>query len=245
MKEINSVDNALIKKLFKLKNDKNLVIESGEVLVEGKNIIIEQNKKNRISLLLVKDERLFQDIENRILVSEKIIKKLSSRVSNIGAIGVLDLKKIKSNPNSENVVVLEGISNPNNLGSICRTSLAFGYNTILTLGDTVFPYNQKVISSSQGLVFDVNIKSINYETLKKFNCYSFKISKNSKSLIETKFKTPFALIFGNESRGLTKKTNLSNINNIYIPMKRKVDSLNLSNAVSIAVYYTSKLDNQN
>lgn len=245
MKEILSTQNEFIKDLYKLKNNPNLVKEWGIVLIEGKNIINEQYAKKRIKYLLIDDPNKFVDMNDdveKILVSRIIIEKLSSRKSNIGAIGVLEISRIKEPViNNDIVIVLDNVSNPNNLGAICRTACAFGVNKIYFIGPNVFHYNERVISASQGMVFDVSVEKITEKELEKFNCYIFDTSDTAKKITSITFKNPVALIFGNEARGISSslKDSLTNSEVINIPIKKEVESLNLSTTVAIVIYYVS------
>ena len=119
-------------------------------------------------------------------------------------------KKYKSNPQHQSrQIVLDNPGDMGNLGTIMRTMLGFDIkNLVLTL-PCVDYFNPKVIRSSMGAIFSLDI--IEYNSLKDF----LKECKNRKYLFMLngknnlgEFKTPhdnYALVFGNEARGLDNK----------------------------------------
>lgn len=237
---IESINNPYIKFLNKL-NTKKSIINEKRFLLEGKNIIDEAVKNGFVTKVLVTDQnsRLFPNVET-IIVTPEIIKKLSSNKSNKGVVAVAEYKPLNLDVKElDKIIILENINNPGNLGSIIRTAKAFGFKGIILLGESVFPYNDKVIRSSQGEVLNMSIlETNNYDILKKFNIYHFVIDNYSKSISELEFKKPFALVFGNEANGITEKL-LKEMKGEHVSIEiEKTNSLNLSNAAAIAMFKT-------
>ena len=144
MKIITSANNSYIKDLIKLKQKKYRDINK-LYLVEGYNIL--EEAKEYVKTILVSDK---EDIEKYkkfnveiILVSEEIIKKLASTQTPQGVIGVCKYKDPKEV--NGKVVMLDGVQDPGNIGTIIRTSIAFGYDTVIMSEDCVDIYNDKVI----------------------------------------------------------------------------------------------------
>lgn len=244
-KIIESTSNDYIKKLASLKNKKE-IIKNELFLIEGDNLIKEAVKSGIVKTILVQSSSTYseyKDIE-RIKVTSLIIEKLSSNKTNPGAIAVCIYapKKIHFE-DCKKLIVLDGINNPGNLGTIIRTASAFNFDGILLLNDSVFPYSDKVIKSSLGTIFEMPVIKLDDLTkLKKFNIYNFVLSKKSLPLSETTFKKPMALVFGNEAHGISRNT-IENLKgeNIFIEIeKNNIESLNLANAASIAMYLTRK-----
>ena len=139
MKFIDSVNNPYIKDLAKLQMKK-IVISQGKYLVEGKNVITAAIAAGVVETILVTDESLYADAPvHRILVSEPVISKLNTNVSNEGGIAVCNIVEPVFDINAFNkVIVLDGINNPGNFGTIIRTAKALGYDAVITLGNSVF-----------------------------------------------------------------------------------------------------------
>lgn len=249
MEKISSTNNLFIKKLNSLKNQKN-IFKYEIFLIEGKNIIEEAYKLKIIKEILIIDEEQFSDLDvKKILVNKKIIDKLSSNKTNPGHIAVCYfIKKDYVKKDFSKIIFLENVNNPNNLGSIIRSAKAFSFDAIYLLGkENVFYLNQNVIRSSQGASLDFPILNVDYDEINKWNSYSFILDKNSKNIQDLTFKNNFnekiALIFGNESKGLTDKAINYSKESIYINISN-FESLNLSNSVSIALFYFDFLLNK-
>lgn len=241
MKTINSTQNKFIRNIYKLKSTK-YIQEEKLFLLEGKNLINEALKLNIVEKLLIIDKNMFSNValERKFLVSKEIISKLSSNISNSGVIAICKYEKIDVDINSLNkIVVLENINNPGNFGTIIRTALAFKYDAIITIGNSVFTHNQKVIKASQGALFKIPIIQLkNYELLKNFKSYKFIVNRKAKSLDELEINDKkYALVFGNEANGLSEKI-LKEVKgeDVFINISKDIESLNLAVAAAIVLY---------
>lgn len=236
MKEITSVNNPLIKELIKLKQKKYRDKEK-KFIVEGYNII--EEAKDYITLIITsskEDENILPNVEH-ILVSKEIIGKLSETVTPQGIIGICNY--VTSRENFEgNVLVLDGLQDPGNIGTLIRTAICFDFNTIYITDNSCDIYNEKVLRATQGGIFKVNIirKNINdiIDDLKKKGYYIVGTSlKNGIPLNDINFKNLNAIILGNEGNGVSKETiERSNIN-AYIPINTSMESLNVAIAGGI------------
>lgn len=236
MKEITSVNNPLIKELIKLKQKKYRDKEK-KFIVEGYNII--EEAKDYITLIITsskEDENILPNVEH-ILVPKEIIGKLSETVTPQGIIGICNY--VTSRENFEgNVLVLDGLQDPGNIGTLIRTAICFDFNTIYIADNSCDIYNEKVLRATQGGIFKVNIirKNINdiIDDLKKKGYYIVGTSlKNGIPLNDINFKNLNAIILGNEGNGVSKETiERSNIN-AYIPINTSMESLNVAIAGGI------------
>ena len=148
---ITSVDNKRIKEVSKLNNRKYRK-EMSLFLVEGSHLVEEAYKHNLLVETYSLDEN---DYPNNNVVSENVMRKISSldTVSNI--IGVCKFKK--ENELGNKLLILDDIQDPGNLGTIIRSAVAFNVDTIILSNDTVDLYNPKVIRATQGMIFNINI----------------------------------------------------------------------------------------
>ena len=208
MKEITSVNNPLIKELIKLKQKKYRDKEK-KFIVEGYNII--EEAKDYITLIITSskdDENILPNVEH-ILVPKEIIGKLSETVTPQGIIGICNY--VTSRENFEgNVLVLDGLQDPGNIGTLIRTAICFDFNTIYITDNSCDIYNEKVLRATQGGIFKVNIirKNINdiIDDLKKKGYYIVGTSlKNGIPLNDINFKNLNAIILGNEGNGVSKQ----------------------------------------
>ena len=149
--------------------------------------------------------------------------------------------KLKEQEIKGKVLILDGIQDPGNLGTIIRSSVAFNIDTIILSEDTVDLYNPKVIRATQGMLFNINIikrdiKSTIEKLIKdNYKIYGTKVNdgKNLKTIEKSK---KFAIIMGNEGKGV--KSDILDMCDeyIYINMNPLCESLNVAVATSIILY---------
>lgn len=107
------------------------------------------------------------------IVNEDILKKLSSNKSFSKVIGVCKINE-KSLDYSQDILYLDNLQDPGNIGTILRTSLAFSYYNIAMSLSSCSIYNYKVIQSAQGAIFNLNFERFEIETLKNFKMKDIK-----------------------------------------------------------------------
>lgn len=239
---ITSTSNENIKKIKKLHQSKYRYAQK-QFIVETWHLIEEAKKYNRLDMIITCD---FDFIDNDITVmyvSDNVLKSISSLTNPSKHIGVVKQEEKDIEYNSD-IVVLEDIQNPGNLGTILRNALAFNIKNIILSENCVDIYNEKVIQASQGAIFQLNIikRNINEAILEiKENDYYLIGSSlsNAKSITNENayenIDNKIALFFGNEGQGLKKET-LEKMNlNYYIEIDN-IDSLNVMSASAIFFY---------
>ena len=144
--------------------------------------------------------------------------------------------------NYSKYLVLDDVADPGNLGTIIRSSLALGIEALIVSKDTVDEYNDKVLRSTQGAIFKLPIfredlkEAINDLKEQKIPVLvtSLKDAENVKDLNRM---DKFALVLGNEARGV--KEELVNLADkvIKITMHNNVESLNVAMSAGMIAYY--------
>lgn len=237
---ITSLDNKKVKLYTSLNETKNRNINK-LFLVMGEHLVKEAiSVNNLVDIIVLENYELDFDIPMEITyVTESIMKKLTRMPSIpkvIGVCKIIDNKDIKGN----RVLVLDNIQDPGNLGTIIRSSVAFNVDTIILSNDTVDLYNDKVIRSTQGLLFHINIiRRDLFDVIKelKNNNYDILGTNVNNGVTLNKVKSnKFALLMGNEGNGLNKELQSMCDKNIYIPMNNNCESLNVAVATSIILY---------
>ncbi|MBR2603677.1 MAG: TrmH family RNA methyltransferase [Bacilli bacterium] len=175
-----------------------------------------------------------------VIYSDKIINKLSDK-ENCYIVGEFTKFDCDINYN-ENSICLVNPSNAGNLGTIIRTCAGFNIKNLIIIEPAVDIFNPKVVRASMGAIFNINFKYFkSFEDYKKLTNNAFYpfMLKGSTNLHVVDKKNPYTLIFGNEATGLD-----DSYLNIGTPVRinhtNNIDSLNLDNAVSIAVYEFTK-----
>ena len=243
MEIITSLQNNKIKELSKL-NTKKYRDESNYFLVETNHLVKEAYKTNQLKEILCL-ESFNNDMDIPVTyISKEVMNKLSSIKSPSEVIGVC--KKFKTKEYGKRLILLDGIQDPGNLGTIIRSAASFNFDTVVLGLNTVDLYNDKVIRATEGMIFhqDViqkDLKEFILE-LKNNNYYIYTTDVESgKILNDIDFKQKIAIIIGNEGNGVSDILSLAD-ETLYIPMNKKCESLNASVASSIIMYEVSKKD---
>ncbi|WP_223843698.1 TrmH family RNA methyltransferase [Blattabacterium cuenoti] len=142
------------------------------------------------------------------------------------------------------LLVLDGIENPGNLGAIFRTSLAIGFDMIILSNIKTYIFNPNVIRCSLGYVFSINIYIenkincvIKWLKKNKFQIFTTGCNQKSTNLYKCQFThSKIALVLGSENKGLSHIWFRESHKVLHIPMFGYIDSLNVSNAMSIIGY---------
>lgn len=238
---ITSLENERIKNYIKLK-DKKYRKRTNTFIVEGLHLVLEAYKSgNLIELIIEKDEVLPLDVPT-IFVTNEIINRISSLDTPVTVLGLCKINDSKEIKGSK-VLMLDGIQDPGNLGTIIRSSVAFDVDTIVLGDNTVDLYNPKVIRATQGMMFHINIINENLETVikelksREIPVYGTKVEYGEDvRSFPTKDKKSYGLVMGNEGAGVSSEVLDMCDKYIYIDMNEKVESLNVSIATSIILY---------
>ncbi len=238
MEIITSVNNNHIKELCKLK-EKKYRDSTNTFLIEGEHLIYEAYKEGLLEEVLPLIGEDFSMDTKTTFISKEVMKKLSSTDSIINVIGVCSKRKEREIGNK--ILILEDIQDPGNLGTIIRSSLAFGVDTVVLSPKTVDLYNSKVLRSTQGMIFHINI------IVKELVSFIEELKSNSYMIYGTKvdgginiknidIKDKYALVIGNEGKGMSSSVESLCDKNLYIDMDNNVESLNAGVAASILLY---------
>ena len=227
---ISSVDNPKVKELMKLKLSKNRKKEE-MFIVEGAHLV----KEAKMAGVLI-EAFYIEEKEGYTLVSESVMKKISTTDTVVKEIGLC--KFINKNELSNKVLILDGVQDPGNMGTLMRSACAFGFGTVFIGNGCVDIYNEKVIRSSQGAIFKLNfifgsvVEFVNNS--KDYKIYGTNVVRGI-PLDDVKTEDKLGIILGNEGNGISKEVDDLLLDNIYIPMDN-TESLNVAIAGSIIMY---------
>jgi TrmH family RNA methyltransferase len=131
-------------------------------------------------------------------------------------------------------LVLDGIQDPGNLGTIIRTADWFGLDQILVSADTASCYNPKVVQSTMGSIFRVQVIVADLSgILKEVQLPIYGAVLEGKSIQATELAKEGMLIIGNESKGIRKPLQALITHPITIPKLGQAESLNAAVATGI------------
>ncbi len=246
MQVITSKENEVIKSIKKLK-DKKYRDEQNKFLVEGIKMVQEAiQEKAKIDKIVVCEEcindgtigqELLYEIAKQdcIYTSKKVFESITEVASPQGILAVMQKENGEESISYEEdvIVVLDGIQDPGNLGTILRTIDSVNLKQVILSENTADPYNPKVVRSTMGAIYRVNmIRSKNIvETLKNMKKHKYDIVATSLQTDETIYDIDYkkkVIVIGNEANGVSKEVlELAN-KKIKIPMLRKNRKLKCS-----------------
>lgn len=232
---ITSLQNEHVKYWNSLK-EKKVRDKERRFFIEGDHLISEAKKQN-----LVLETISTVDESADFLVTKEIMKKISSQATiseNAAVVRFIPEDKI-----SGNIIVLDGIQDPGNLGTIIRSCIAFGFTNIILSDTSVDLYNPKVIRATEGMIFYINVLRRNLldflPVLKGMNYKIVGTDVASGKDIRKLKKENIALVLGNEGNGISEDVKNLCDEFVNIKMSSNCESLNVGVAVSILMYEVS------
>ena len=139
------------------------------------------------------------------------------------------------------IVILDGITDPHNLGAIIRTCECAGVHGVIIPQNRACEVNETVYRTSAGAVIHMNVAMVTNITrtineLKQNGVWVYALEAGNKKLYKADFTYPTALVVGSEGKGVSRLV-LENVDEVLsLEMFGQVNSLNASNASAIAVY---------
>ena len=248
---ITSTDNPIIKSVAALKEKKYRDREN-KFLAEGIFTVCDIPDVSLIDKVFVTETALTDKkvsdfllkMPEYVVVSDRVMNKLSDTVTPQGIIAVIDKPAIPEKFSGA-CVVLDGIKDPGNAGTIIRTAAAIGYENVLAVNSADL-YSPKVVRSTMSGIFHAKAREYaNHEDLlddlKDYSVYVLDMA--GKNIFDFAPDTDnFAVCVGSEAHGVSKALFDRANESLSLPMNGKMESLNASVAASIAMYLLKKKD---
>lgn len=238
---IQSVNNEHIKQLTKLKQKKYRE-ETKTFLAEGEHLVQEAINNFLAIEIFCLDENKVPHCDCKVtLVSKPVLEKLTFSKTPQSMVALCKYKNVDLNlKEMKRVFLLDGLQDPGNIGTIIRTSLAFGYDAVILSEDSVDLYNDKLLRACQGANFYLPVTSMNMkDVIKNLQDENFKVYatslRNAKNIEEIKPIEKMAFVLGNEGNGVKDSTIDICDGSIYIPIS-KAESLNVAIAGGIVAF---------
>lgn len=254
MQVISSKENEVIKNIRKLKEKKYRDIENSYV-IEGIKLIKEAIAENANIKQIIMCEDYTDNVEldkdtlfeiakyNLIYVTRNIINLITDVKTPQGIIAVIEKNNnIEQIDYSQDIIVaLDGVQDPGNLGTILRTADSANLKQIILSKNCADPYNPKVVRSTMGGIFRINIIEVEdlENSLKQMKKNNFKVMVTSLDTEKSVYDVDYSkkvIVIGNEANGVSKEVQDMADEKVIIPMLGKTESLNASVAAGIMIY---------
>lgn len=233
--KITSIHNDNVKYWVSLKSKK-IRDKERKFIVEGDHLIEEARKNNLIEYIIS-----CVDEDADFYVTKEIMEKISDQKSISYNAAVV--KFIPEDSVNGNVIILDNLQDPGNLGTIIRSSVAFNINTIIISDTSVDLYNSKVVRATEGMIFNLNIIRRNLEgiipVLKNLGYKIVGTDVNEGIDVRNISKENVAIVIGNEGSGMSDSVRNLCDEFINIKISKACESLNAGVAASIIMYEVS------
>lgn len=252
MQTISSNKNIFVKKLIQLSSSSKARRKQGLTIVEGIHLTSEYLKKVGSPEYCI----LASDIDNSeindivlecqkrkvkiITIEQNIYTKISPVVTSAGIMFVIKNTNSAVDINYEiGTVILDGVQDAGNLGTILRSAVATGVKQIICSQNTVSAWSPKVLRAGMGAHYSLNIIENQNLTdiVPNFKVPIFTTSlKATNSIYQTNLSGEVVWIFGNEGQGVSKEIQALVTNHIIIPQSSNIESLNVAMAATICMF---------
>ena len=237
MQVISSKDNETIKKIRSLKEKKYRDIENSYV-IEGIKLVKEAIiEKAKIKQIVICEDNIESEFDkdtlyeiakyNVIYVTEKVFKLITDVKTPQGIIAIVEKNNIRKEIDySQDIIMVLDSAN---------------LNQIILSQNSADPYNPKVVRSTMGAIFRVNIIETDNikDTLEQVKKNGFKVMVTSLDTQNSIYSVNYnkkAIVIGNEANGVSKEVQALANEKVKIPMLGKTESLNASVATGIMIY---------
>ncbi|WP_047247657.1 TrmH family RNA methyltransferase [Maribacter thermophilus] len=225
-------------KLIKNLQQKKYRNEHGLFVVEGKKTVEEllESDFRLYKLFLTKKNIDFVNVENVAIISEKELRQMSSLKNPNGVLGVFYKRDSPGMVSDDWVVMLDGVQDPGNMGTIIRLCDWFGIKTLVCSLNTVDCYNPKVLQATMGSIARVAVIYTDLETYLVSNelpVYGTFMDGNN--VYKNRLPEKGVLVMGNEGNGISERVQNFCTGTLSIPQfnKNTAESLNVATATAI------------
>lgn len=235
---ISSLQHPLVKRLVKLRDNKAFRAQEKSVLIVGVTLVSDVAARLPLKTLISVDPLPFNAKES-YLAPPNVLEKIINISSHDLVAAEVELPSPSSLENVKTLVVLDGLSDPGNVGTILRTAVALGWEGAFLTPKTADPYNDKALRSARGAPLFLPLRQGSYEELEKLvRASGMKVyiaDVEGKKLTDVSFKKPLALVLGHETQGPSSEARALG-EAVSIPMTNQMESLNVATAAAILMY---------
>ena len=226
----------------KLGSDRAYRYEHGEFLCDGIRLLNEAVSGNCVvTAVFVSSEEKTHGIEAPVyVVTEDIIKHVSPLKTAQDVLFSCKMPAMAEPQPGERLVVLDGIQDPGNVGTVLRGAGAFGIDSVVLVGASADVFNPKTVRATMGAIFRQRIVQMDYEKLAELVSrglvlYGAALGENSRDVREVDFSNA-SIAIGSEGGGLSDEVIKLCQKLVVIPMEPQAESLNAGVAANILMW---------
>lgn len=251
MKHITSRDNPLVKRLRGLAESPRERRDSGQTVLDGvhlidaalasglplQHVVVSEQGMRRSEIVALLDAC---EAFPRSLLPDAIFGQISPVDTPSGVLAIIDTPEAPEGGMSETIVVLDGVQDPGNLGTILRTSAAAGVRDVLLGAGCAQAWAPRVLRAGMGGHFRLAIRE-RVDIPSVLGGFRGAVlatvpGEASASLYDVDLRGPVAWLFGAEGAGLSDEVAALATQGVRIPMPGEVESLNVGAAVAVCLF---------
>jgi TrmH family RNA methyltransferase len=246
---ITSLQNPKIKLVKRLLNERRVRQREKAFVVESTRWLQELVNREHVPHFVLATETWLQQDTHADLVAqvnapvltipENMLQGVSDTENSAGILAVVPMPKIPFPPNPTNLLILDAINMPGNLGAILRTATGAGVDGVLLATGCVDAYNPKVVRAGMGAQLVLPIRTASWVEIAGITAdLNVWVADGYGDHTYTKvdWRQPSALIIGNEANGAGSEARNLAKGGVTIPMQGALESLNAAVSAGILLF---------
>jgi TrmH family RNA methyltransferase len=240
MNTITSSSNPAFKALLAMKKDRSVMLLEGRRLVQD---AFDRGMTPKAAAVTPGYEDAHGPVDvPHLILEDRLFARIAETKTPQGILAFFPLpwapfEKIIEH---EKIIILNGLQDPGNVGTIIRTAEAFGFTAVLVTEGTASPFSAKAVRASMGSSLGLDIARIREEDAKRLPHRIISLAPHGSLNLDRKaFSGRTAICFGQEGAGVSETMLSLSHETVSIPMEGKVESLNVSIAAGIVMAYVS------
>ncbi len=248
MEQITSRKNPLITHIRKLISDRTYRRESGEYLGDGVKLLDEAAKWNAaITCVVCTEGTVLPELSKGVRVvqvPEDVMASISPMKAPQGALflcGMPGGQDVPETLSGQRYMVLDGLQDPGNVGTIWRTADALGADGLILTGECADPWNHKTVRATMGACFRLPVYEVKRQDLpallerSDLPLYATALREDTLDLREADLRR-CAVAIGSEGRGVSEEVLAMSQKTLKIPMRERCESLNAAAAATVVLW---------
>lgn len=246
MEVITSRQNNVIRHIRKLAGDRKYRRNCGEFLCEGPKMLVEAERWGFTpQTILACDEAQLHPWEglatHTVLVDAELLAYAADTETPQGLLFTCKIPETLDKLPGERLLVLDGVQDPGNVGTILRTADAFGADGVVLLSGCADPWSPKVVRATMGACFRIPVMVYTLEELsamlneKDIPMYATALRDDTQDIRQVPLHRA-AVVIGSEGRGVSEQVLNLCEKTLKIPMTERCESLNAAMAAGIVLW---------
>lgn len=250
MEYVTSRRNSTVQQIKKLASNRKYRRQEGEFLCEGPKMWAEAVRWGwTVSTLLTSDESILRECEGTparlVLVTPELLSYAADTETPQKLVFTCRIPDAPEALPGGRLLVLDGVQDPGNVGTIWRTADAFGADALVLLPGCADPWSPKVVRATMGACFRLPVLTCALEELtalldrEQISLYATALREDTRD-IRTVDLGRAAVVIGSEGRGVSEQVLARCAQTLKIPMRERCESLNAAMAAGIVLWESWK-----